>query len=542
MIERYSRPEMRNMWTEDAKYATWAKVERAHLETMVERREAPEAVLEAFDRALPTKNATDFLRREQETGHDVIAFIAELGGAMGDHGRFLHRGLTSSDVLDSALGVRLAQSLDMLLASLAKVRTHLAAQSFSHAQTLCVGRTHGIHAEPLSFGQVLSSHFAEFQRAHFDLLAARKQIAVGKLSGAVGQYSQLAPDFEARVMSLLALSPEPVATQVVPRDRLLRVAHAIENAANAVDRFGTNMRHWARTELSEVLEPFSVKQKGSSAMPHKRNPVLAENLCGLARTVRGYSSMMSQNVALWHERDISHSSVERIALPDLFITADFMLDRCASLVQNMQVRPDVMAANLGRLGGLWASQSVLTELTESGMNRTEAYELIQKIALPIAERSALGRVEADEFLNKLLADRHITDLVGATNLKNIFKLERFAHSVGPVFKRVFGIVPEEFERRRGQNAGTLEIVSKFIPALQRVFLVTVELLPDVLDTEAKTIENDMRHAGAAVASLRQSRVFTVRDADLSHADLLTKYAKEVLHNPVIETVRVEVVQ
>ena len=546
MIERYSRPEMRNLWTEDAKYAAWAKVERAHLETMVERREAPDAVLEAFDKALPTKNAADFLRREQETGHDVIAFIAELGGAMGDHGRYLHRGLTSSDVLDSSLGVRLGVSIDTLIGSLAKVRAHLAQQSFKHAHTLCVGRTHGIHAEPLSFGQVLSSHFAEFQRAHFDLLAARKQISVGKLSGAVGQYSQLAPDFEARVMSRLELTPEPVATQVVPRDRLLRVAHAIENAANAVDRFGTNMRHWARTELSEVLEPFSVKQKGSSAMPHKRNPILSENLCGLARTVRGYSTMLSQNVALWHERDITHSSVERIALPDLFITADFMLDRCATLVEKMQVRPDVMAANLARLGGLWASQSVLTELTESGMNRTEAYELIQKIALPIAERSALGRVDADEFLNKLLAEKHITDLVGTANLKNVFKLERFTHSVAPVFKSVFGIVPEEFARRTKTNVegseGNQEPLAKVVPALHRVFQVTVELLPDVLDTEAKTIENDLRHAGASVASLRQSRVFTLRDADLSHADVVARYAKEVLHNPVIETVRVEVVQ
>lgn len=537
MIERYSRQEMRDIWTDQAKYASWARVERAHLETLVERREADPAALEALTRACSEKGPADYLRREAETGHDVIAFIAELASAMGDHGRHLHRGLTSSDVLDSSLGLRIKHSLEVLLQSLAGNREALAFQAFTHANTLCIGRTHGIHAEPLSFGQVLSSHFAEFQRAHVGLLAALKQASTGKLSGAVGHYSQLSPDFEARVMQKLGLDVEAVATQVVPRDRLLRVAQAVENAANAVDRFAVNMRHWARTELGEVLEPFSEKQKGSSAMPHKRNPVLAENLSGLARTVRGYTSMLTQNVALWHERDISHSSVERIALPDLFATADFMLDRCARLIKDMQVRADVMVANLNKTGGLWCSQTVLTALVESGLGRTEAYEMIQRIALPLGSRAALGQgVPASAFLDALLAEKQVTALVGAENLRVLFKPERFLASVPVVYKRVFGVVPEEYERRKS------EPLQAVVPALHKVYAITVELLPDVLDTEAKTIENDLKHFGATSLSLRQAKTFTVRMATESSADTLKRYAQETLHNAVIERISFEVIQ
>ena len=261
MIDRYSRPAMKAIWTEDCKYQTWAQVERAHLSVLVEMNQAPLAVLAALDSACALKSDADFLAREQETGHDVIAFISELASAMGDHGRYLHRGLTSSDVLDSALSLRMKRSLDVLIESVAGVRNAFAAQSFAHAHTLCIGRTHGIHAEPLSFGQVLASHFSEFQRVHLGLIEARKNISTGKLSGAVGHYSQLGPDVERRVLNRLDLSPEEVATQVLPRDRILKVAHAVEAVANATDRFAVNLRHWARTELGEVLEPFSSKQK-----------------------------------------------------------------------------------------------------------------------------------------------------------------------------------------------------------------------------------------------------------------------------------------
>jgi adenylosuccinate lyase len=544
MIDRYSRPEMKKMWSEESKYASWARVERAHLETLVERKEAEQRVLEAFDAAFARKTQADYLAKEQETGHDVIAFVSEVASAMGECGRHLHKGLTSSDVLDTALSLRTTAALDLLLESLASVREAFARQAYTHARTVCIGRTHGIHAEPLSFGQVLSGYFSEFQRAHEDLLNARKKMAVGKLSGAVGAYSQLPPDFEARVLQKLGLTPEQNATQVLPRDRFLRVAQAIENVAGAVDRFALNMRHWARTELGEVLEPFSEKQKGSSAMPHKRNPILSENLCGLARTVRGYSTMLTQNVALWHERDISHSSTERIALGDLFVNAHFMLHRLAGLANNMVVRTDVMKANLGKLGGLWASQTILTALVERGMNRQEAYELIQKIALPIAEKAALSVVEPDAFLKGLLAHSHIKALVGEENLKSLFHTDRFLECVPLVFRRVFGMVPEEQQRHKNVPLGRL------VPALQKVYKVTVELLPDVLDTECKTVETDMKHSGIEVSSLRQARTFFVRmsaentqtSSLMAQHEKVAAYAKETLHNAVMEQCRIEVMQ
>ncbi|MCA2961167.1 MAG: adenylosuccinate lyase [Silvanigrellales bacterium] len=550
MIERYSRPEMKCIWSEDAKYASWAKVERAHLETLVEASEADAGVLASFDKAVSLKREADFLAREQETGHDVIAFIAELASAMGDSGRFLHKGLTSSDVLDTAVALRLTSSLDLITLSLAEVREALAVQAYTHASTPCIGRTHGIHAEPLSFGQVLASHFAEFQRAHLDVLAARKGVAYGKLSGAVGGYSQLPADFEARVLRRLGLAAEPVATQVIPRDRILRAVQALVSVAGAIDRFALNMRHWARTELGEVLEPFSEKQKGSSAMPHKRNPILSENLCGLARTVRGYADMVAGGVALWHERDISHSSVERVALADAFVTTHFMLSRTAGLVSKMVVRPDVMKANLGRLGGLWASQTVLTALVERGMNRQEAYELIQKVALPLAEKAALGAVEPDAFLKGLQSHTKVVALVGEQNLKGLFALDRFLACVPVVFRRTFGMVPEEYTRltAHGSSHGSSQ-AARIVPALHRVYAVTVELLPDVLDTEAKTVETAMRKGGVDVLSLRQARTFLVRQEGVKTSEAaenalrkVEAYAKETLHNGVMEQFRVEVVQ
>jgi adenylosuccinate lyase len=537
MIERYSRAEMKEIWTEEAKYGSWESVEKAHLETLVERSEAPASVLKAFDDACKTKNASDFLRREIETNHDVIAFIAELADAMGDEGRFLHMGLTSSDVLDTSLSLRVRKALRVILGSLARTREAFAFQAFTHAYTPCVGRTHGIHAEPMSFGQVLASHAAEFQRAHHDVLTALQVCNTGKISGAVGTWSQLPPDFEARLLAKLGLEPETVATQVLPRDRLVRVGQALVNVANAVERFSVNLRHWARTELGEVLEPFSQKQKGSSAMPHKRNPVLAENLTGLARTVRGYAQMLTENNALWHERDISHSSVERMALPDIFVTADFLLDRTAKLVQGMVVRPEVMMANLMRTGGLWCSQSVLTSLVDRGMQRTEAYEMLQRIALPIAERSALGAVKENEFLEGLQKEKRIVEILGQETLKKLFVLDRFLMHVPLVFRRVFGMTPEDF-------AGTAKELplSARIPTLQKIYKVTVGLLPDVLDTEAKTIENDFHAHGGNSVSLRIQRSFILRLPNEKSVDSLRDYAKDVLQNAVIEQMQIEEMQ
>lgn len=536
MIARYSRPDMSTLWSEEAKYASWSRVERAHLEGLVERRGVSPAVLTSFDEAIKSTTVEQYLARELETGHDVIAYVSEVGAAMGDSGRWLHQGLTSSDVLDTALNLRIRDALDLLAVPLMQAREALAVQSFAHVKTPVMGRTHGIHAEPLSFGQVLAGHFEEFQRAHLALLDARKVCGTGKLSGAVGQYSQLSPDYEGFVLEKLGLVAEPIATQVIPRDRILRVGQACEALANAVERFATNMRHWARTELQEVIEPFGSKQKGSSAMPHKKNPVLAENLTGLARTVRGYVSMLSQNVSLWHERDISHSSVERLALPDLFVTLDFMTARCASLIEKMVVQPDVMKRNLERLGGLWASQSVLTHLTNAGMNRTEAYELIQKIALPLSAQSARESIAADAFLKALENTKSVVELIGKDNLRALFDLERFLAHTPTRLLQVFGVSPDELARLHQGK-----VSSRSVPALQRTYRVTVALHTDVLDTEAKTIEEHMATQGLN-ARLKRSKVFTVSLPENNDQDALLRYVATVLCNEVMESIRVEVVQ
>lgn len=450
MIDRYCRPEMKALWSEHAKYESWARVEKAHLSCLVERKQAPAQVIDCFEKAFKQKTIDDFLLKEQETGHDVIAFISEIANAMGDTGHFLHKGLTSSDVVDTAFALRIQASFNIILNALQKVRRNLAARAFEQAHTICMGRTHGIHAEPMSFGQILASHFAEFQRAHADVLRAQKNLAFGKLSGAVGTYSQMPPDFEQDVLTKLDLNVEPVATQVIPRDRITTLAKALLSVSNAIERFALNLRHWARTELGEVLEPFGKKQKGSSAMPHKKNPILSENLCGLARVMRGLFNMINENSALWHERDISHSSVERMAIPDLFATCDFMLARTATLVENMEVNPQAMLANVWKTGGLWASQSVLTKLTESGMNRERAYELVQGTALDISKRVSLGNVGEKEFLKALLAKKEIKDHIDEKTLSAIFEPSRYLTYLDIVFKRVFEIDTVEYHRKKDE--------------------------------------------------------------------------------------------
>jgi adenylosuccinate lyase len=532
VIDRYARPEMKSLWTEEAKYQAWALVEKAHLAALVDRGEAPKEVLSSFEKALTLKTNQDYLEREEETGHDVIAFITEVASAMGDHGRFLHMGLTSSDVLDTSLSVRCLKSIDLLLESLAKVRGAFAFQAFSHSQTLCIGRTHGIHAEPMSFGQVLCSYFAEFQRCHKDLLALKKHLCFGKLSGAVGVYSQLGPDMERAVLGKLGLKPEPVATQVLPRDRFTRMGQTLENLAMAVERFAVNLRHWARTELGEVLEPFGSKQKGSSAMPHKKNPVLSENLTGLAHVVKGLAHTLSQNSVLWHERDISHSSVERMALPDLFVTTHFMLHRTAGLVEKMQVRPEAMKVNLNRTGGLWASGTVLTGLVEAGMGRKEAYEIIQEVALPLSEKVALGNMGAQDFKNGLKQKEQVSRLITDKQLNEIFDPSRYLKHQSLVFQRVFGLTPERLH-------GDLATQLKMIPALQKQYEVRVSLLPDVLDVEGKAIAQDMKQQGIESLELRVHRVFVIKSKEPLSFENLYQYAKNTLHNAVMETFEVE---
>jgi adenylosuccinate lyase len=438
MIDRYCQPEMKDLWSEESKCTYWAQVEGAHLQCLIDRNQAPAEALVEFQSALKQKTNADFLKKEQETGHDVIAFISEIANSMPQHGHFLHKGLTSSDVLDTAMALRIQKALDLVLKSSSEVLAALKEQSLKYIKTICIGRTHGVHAEPMSFGQVLASYFAEFERAHFQLQQSKELFIFGKLSGAVGTYSQMPPDFESDVLAKLKLQPEPIATQIIPRDKVTTLAQSLLSVSNAVERFAINFRHWARTEVGEVLEPFGKKQKGSSAMPHKKNPILSENLCGLSRVVRGLFHMLSENSALWHERDISHSSVERIALPDLFATVDFMLVRTCGLIKNMQVNKEAMLANLWMTGGLWASQSVLTALVESGMNREQAYELTQSIALSISTKVSTKQVQDKEFLNALLAHDEIKKNISKETLVSLFDPSRYLKSVDVVFKRVFG--------------------------------------------------------------------------------------------------------
>lgn len=437
MIDRYCQPEMKTLWSEESKYTYWAQVEKAHLQCLVESGQAPQDVLSEFELAVQQKNQSDFLRKEQETGHDVIAFISEIASSMPKNGSFLHKGLTSSDILDTAMALRIQRALELTLTSLDQTLEALKQRAMEHKDTPCIGRTHGVHAEPMSFGQILANYFQEFQRTKSELLHAKDVFKYGKLSGAVGTYSQMTADFEKDVLSKLGLTPEPIATQVIPRDKFTLLAHSLLAASQAVERFALNLRHWARTEVGEVLEPFGKKQKGSSAMPHKKNPILSENLCGLARVVRGLFHMISENSALWHERDISHSSVERIAIPDLFATVDFMLSRMCYLVQGMQINAEAMRINLWATGGLWASQSVLTGLVESGMARERAYELIQSIALPISSRVSTKQVEEKEFLNRLLAHDEIKKIISDEKLVSLFDLTRYLESVDLIFKRIF---------------------------------------------------------------------------------------------------------
>lgn len=565
MIDRYSRKEMSDLWSEDAKFATWGQVERAHLDTLVEAGHCPPQALEDFDRAVKRKTAADFHLREQETAHDVIAYIAEIGEEMGaSSGPFLHQGLTSSDVLDTALALRMRQALRLIESGLKAWMHALAEQAFAHSQTVTIGRTHGIHAEPLAFGQVLAGYFAECSRAHESLLQALSQCCFAKLSGAVGAYTQLSPAFETQVLKRLGLQPEEVATQVIPRDRHLRVARALEDTALAIERFALNIRHLARTEVGEVLEPFGSKQKGSSAMPHKKNPVLAENLCGLARLVRSHTAALSQNTPLWHERDISHSSVERVALPDAFILCDFILSRVTRLTRGLDVSPQAMKKNIDLTGGLWASGTVLTRLVESGMPRTQAYELLQSIALPLATKVREDRVSAHAFLNELQKHPAVAQVISGEGLQSIFDTNRFLKSVEPTFERVFGITPSALD----WNEGT-PFPSSRIPRLRRKFAVTVSLQPDVLDTESKTIQADLAHQIPSLVSVRQTRTFVIdlaapmQDQQAASSDQRTtdtpqtaatecqkdhledavrNYAARVLHNEVMEEFVVEVIQ
>jgi adenylosuccinate lyase len=430
MIPRYSRPEMARIWEPQNRYRIWFEIEAHAADAMAELGLVPKEAAAAI-RQRGTFDADRIAEIERVTKHDLIAFLTNVAEHVGPEARFMHQGMTSSDVLDTCLAVQLTQAADLLLVDVDGLLAALEKRAFEHKLTFCVGRSHGIHAEPTTFGLKLAGHHAEFRRGRRRIEAARAEIATCAISGAVGTFANVDPRVEAYVAGKLGLAVEPVSTQVIPRDRHAAFFAALAVLASGVERLATEIRHLQRTEVGEAEEFFSPGQKGSSAMPHKRNPVLSENLTGLARVVRSAVVPALENVALWHERDISHSSVERMIAPDATVTLDFALVRLARLVEDLVVYPEQMRANLDRLGGLVHSQRVLLELTQAGVSREAAYDVVQRHAM------ATWR-EGGRFLDRLAADPAVTSHLTRDRLAALFDLGYHAKHVDTIFRRVFG--------------------------------------------------------------------------------------------------------
>jgi len=430
MIPRYSRSEMTAIWEPENKFNIWLKIEVYAAEAMVELGLIPK---EAAD-AAKARGGFDIDRIdeiEREVKHDVIAFLTSVAEHVGPEARYLHAGLTSSDVLDTCFNVQLTEAADILIADLDALLEALKTRAFEHKDTVTVGRSHGIHAEPTTFGLKLAQAYAEFARNRERMMHAREEVATCAISGAVGTFAHVDPRVEVYVADKLGLKPEPISTQVIPRDRHAAYFTTLAVIASSVERIATEIRHLQRTEVLEAEEFFSEGQKGSSAMPHKRNPVLSENLTGLARVVRGYALPALENVALWHERDISHSSVERMIGPDATVTLDFALHRLTGIIKGLVVYPERMRANMDRLGGLIHSQRVLLALTAAGVSREDAYRLVQRNAMKVWQ-------ENKDFLTELLADKDVTKALSEDRIRDQFDLGYHTKHVDEIFKRVFG--------------------------------------------------------------------------------------------------------
>ena len=402
MIARYSRPEMTSIWSEESKFQIWFEIEAHACDAMA----AHDIISWDIAKSVRERGGFDIERIneiERETRHDVIAFLTNLAEHIGEEARFVHQGMTSSDVLDTALAVQLTRASDLLLDGIDKVLDALKKRSFEYKFTPCIARSHGIHAEPTTFGLKLASFHAEFQRCRKRLKAARAEIASCAISGAVGTYAHIDPRVEKHVAKSMGLTVEPISTQVIPRDRHAMFFAVLGVVASSVERLATEIRHLQRSEVREVEESFSNRQKGSSAMPHKRNPVLSENLTGLARIVRASVIPALENVALWHERDISHSSVERVFAPDATITLDFALHRLANVVENLKVYPEAMKRNLDALGGLVHSQQLLLALTRKDVSREDAYAMVQRVAMTAWKEAALDSKMHSHIIKEWLA-------------------------------------------------------------------------------------------------------------------------------------------
>ncbi|HUD59919.1 MAG TPA: adenylosuccinate lyase [Acetobacteraceae bacterium] len=443
MVPRYTRPEMDAIWAPANRFRIWFEVEALAAEAMAELGTIPisaaRAIRERGGAKIKAISQADIDRidaLERETRHDVIAFLTWLAEAVGEDSRFVHQGMTSSDVLDTCFSVQLTEAADLLLADLDAVLAALKARAFEHKYTLTIGRSHGIHAEPTTFGLKLAGHYAEFARDRARLVAARAEVAVAAISGAVGTFAHIDPRVEEFVAAKLGLAVEPVSTQVIPRDRHAVFFATLGVIASGIERLATEVRHLQRSEVREAEEFFHPGQKGSSAMPHKRNPVLSENLVGLARVVRAAVVPALENVALWHERDISHSSVERVIAPDATLALDFALMRLAGMMQRLVVHPERMAANLESLGGVVHSGEVLLALTRAGISREDAYAIVQRCAMATWER--LGTAEGRGFRDNLLGDREVARRVSAAELDAAMDASMHLKQVDRIFGRVFG--------------------------------------------------------------------------------------------------------
>ncbi len=437
MIPRYSRPEMATIWSPETRFRIWFDIEVHALDAMADLGLAPKSAAENIRRkgAAATFDIARIDAIEREVRHDVIAFLTHVAEIVGPEARFLHVGMTSSDVLDTCLAVQLVRASDLLLADVDRVLAALRRRAEEHRHTVTVGRSHGIHAEPTTFGLKLAVAYAEFARARRRLHAAREEVATAAISGAVGTFANIDPRVEEHVARALGLRPEPISTQVIPRDRHAAYFTTLAVVASSVERFATEVRHLQRSEVGEVEEYFAPGQKGSSAMPHKRNPVLSENLTGLARLVRSMALPALEDVALWHERDISHSSVERVIAPDATIALDFALARLADMIEKLVVYPERMKANLDRLGGVINSERVLLALVGTGLTREAAYAIVQRNAM----RSFAG---GGSFLSLLKQDGDVTSRLKESELEGLFELAHHLKNVDRLFSRVFGLESE----------------------------------------------------------------------------------------------------
>ncbi len=436
MVPRYSRPEMSALWTPAARFAIWFEIEAHATEALADLGVVPKSAADALWRWWATSPAIDVAAIdaiEAVTKHDVIAFLTWVAGQVGDDARFMHQGMTSSDVLDTCLAVQLARAADILLADLDALLAVLERRAREHKRTPTIGRSHGIHAEPVTFGLKLAQAYAEFARNRARLVAARADIATCAISGAVGTFANIDPAVEAHVAAKMGLRVEPVSTQVIPRDRHAMFFATLGVIASSIERLATEVRHLQRTEVLEAEEYFAPGQKGSSAMPHKRNPVLTENLTGLARMVRGYVTPALENVALWHERDISHSSVERYIAPDATITLDFALARLAGVIDKLLVYPERMQRNMDRMGGLIHSQRVLLALTQAGVSREDAYRMVQRNAMKVWDSDG-----ALSLLDLLKADADVAAALPADDIDAMFDLGHHLKHIDTIFARVFG--------------------------------------------------------------------------------------------------------